>query len=332
MKENTTARKITIILLLTAAIAASVFYGKTLAGKSEHHNRRISYLEEKKDNAKDLIAAANSAAFLISLLPEDTATPNANQIADIGKDFLIILSALTAEQYLLGITGQVAFVYLIPIGLVLAIISMLIRRLGWMRRLTYTLLLFSIALYSVIPLSIFIAGTIDDTYQKTVNATIEATQELEKEYQLSGFPYDETEGSTEVETEWPAETEKEKTLFGSLKDKVFGAGEAVSETVGTAVQSTQDFFSGAADTITSIPGLGADTRELARQYMEAFVIMLVTTCVIPLLTMLTMALLLHLVCGIDFNMPQEQYRSFAVKNEPLKTEDHDESGSDLNRP
>jgi hypothetical protein len=201
-----------------------------------------------------------------------------------------------------------------------------------MRRLTYTLLLFSIALYSVIPLSIFIAGTIDDTYQKTVNATIEATQELEKEYHLSGFPYDETEGSTEVETEWPAETEKEKTLFGSLKDKVFGAGEAVSETVGTAVQSTQDFFSGAADTITSIPGLGADTRELARQYMEAFVIMLVTTCVIPLLTMLTMALLLHLVCGIDFNMPQEQYRSFAVKNEPLKTEDHGESGSDLNRP
>jgi hypothetical protein len=48
--------------------------------------------------------------------------------------------------------------------------------------------------------------------------------------------------------------------------------------------------------------------------------------------MLTMALLLHLVCGIDFNMPQEQYRSFAVKNEPLKTEDHGESGSDLNRP
>lgn len=180
MKENTTVRKITVILLLIAAITASVLYGKKLAGRSEHHNRRISYLEEKKDNAKDLIAAANSAAFLISLLPEDTATPNANQIADIGKDFLIILSALTAEQYLLGITGQVAFVYLIPIGLVLAIISMLIRRLGWMRRLTYTLLLFSIALYSVIPLSIFIAGTIDDTYQKTVNATIEATRNWRK--------------------------------------------------------------------------------------------------------------------------------------------------------
>ena len=332
MKENTTARKITIILLLTAAIVASVFYGKTLAGKSEHHNRRISYLEEKKDNAKDLIAAASSAAFMISLLPEDAATPNANQIADIGKDFLIILSALTAEQYLLGITGQVAFAYLIPIGLVLAIISVLIRRLRWMRRLTYILLLFSIALYSVIPLSILISGTIDDTYRKTVNATIEATQELEKEYHLASFPYDETEGITEAETEWPAETEAEKSLFGSMKDKVFGAGEAVSETVGSAVESTQNFFSGAANTITNIPELAEEARELARQYMEAFVIMLVTTCVIPFLTMLTMALLLHLVCGIDFNMPQEQYRSFAVKNEPLKTEDHGESGSDLNRP
>lgn len=313
MKEKTIIRKLTIILLLIAALTASVLYGKNLAGANKYHNRRISYLEEKRDNAKDLIAAASSAAFMISLLPEDTATPNANQIADIGKDFLIILSALTAEQYLLAITGRAAFIYLIPAGLVLAVISVLIRRLRWMRRLTYILLLFSIALYSVIPLSILIAGTIDDTYQKTVNATIEATQELEKEYHLAGIAYDETEGATESETEWMEETEEEKSLFSSLKDTVFGAGEAVNETVGGAVQSTQDFFSGAADTITSFPEMADETRELARQYMEAFVIMLVTTCVIPLMTMLTLALLIHLVCGIDFNMPQETEGRSAAK-------------------
>ena len=58
MKENTTVRKITVILLLIAAITASVLYGKKLAGRSEHHNRRISYLEEKKE--RELIRRMSS--------------------------------------------------------------------------------------------------------------------------------------------------------------------------------------------------------------------------------------------------------------------------------
>ena len=301
MKERSIVRKVIIVLLLMAALAASVFYGKNTAGDNQYHNRRISYLEEKRDNAKDLIAAASSAAFMISLLPEDTATPNANQIADIGKDFLIILSALTAEQYLLAITGRAAFICLIPIGLVIGMISVLVRRLRWTRRLTYVFILFGIVLYAAIPLSILIAGTIDDAYQDTVETTIQATQNLEMEYHLAGIGLDETEGFTELQTEQEKESEEEKSLFSSLKDTVFGAGEAVSETVGTAVQDTQDFITGAKDTIENLPEMVEKTRELARQYMEAFVIMLVTTCVIPILTILALAFLLHLICGLDFD-------------------------------
>ena len=101
-----------------------------MASSSKFHADRIAYLEEKRDNAKALIGGANVTAFLISMIPDDTATPNANQIASIGKDFLIILSALTAEQYMNAFVIMLVTTCIIPILTLLATVWMINLILG----------------------------------------------------------------------------------------------------------------------------------------------------------------------------------------------------------
>ena len=125
-----TARKAAIILILAIFIAVSIIFGRTVASSSKFHADRIAYLEEKRDNAKALIGGANVTAFLISMIPDDTATPNANQIASIGKDFLIILSALTAEQYMNAFVIMLVTTCIIPILTLLATVWMINLILG----------------------------------------------------------------------------------------------------------------------------------------------------------------------------------------------------------
>ena len=88
--DEKSARKAVVILVLAILIAVSIIFGRTVASSSKFHADRIAYLEEKRDNAKALIGGANVTAFLISMIPDDTATPNANQIASIGKAFFLL--------------------------------------------------------------------------------------------------------------------------------------------------------------------------------------------------------------------------------------------------
>ena len=112
-----TKKKAAIVILFAMLIAASILFGNKVASSSRHHSERITYLKEKEENARDLIAGANATAFLISMIPEDTATPNANQIAAIGKDYLIVLSAITAERYMLTIRGGYVALLMLGLGL-----------------------------------------------------------------------------------------------------------------------------------------------------------------------------------------------------------------------
>ena len=286
------ARKTAVILVLAILIAVSIIFGRTVASSSKFHADRIAYLEEKRDNAKALIGGANVTAFLISMIPDDTATPNANQIASIGKDFLIILSALTAEQYMLTITGYLSFCWIIPIALGLLILYNWYGSRHW-GQIGRKLLVFGFTLFLSVPLSIKISGLIEGTYQETVNATLQASQELKDD-----FHYDETV-ETETETVKENEPQDEKSWLDSVTDTIAGAGAAVGDAVGDVAEGAKDVFGSTVDFIQTIPGLPKKAADLADQYMNAFVIMLVTTCIIPILTLLATVWMINLILGTD---------------------------------
>ena len=292
-----TKKKAAIVILLAMLIAASILFGNKVASSSRHHSERITYLKEKEENARDLIAGANATAFLISMIPEDTATPNANQIAAIGKDYLIVLSAITAERYMLTITGYLSFCWIIPIALAAIMIYILTAGRQW-GQLGSKLLLFGIVLYLVVPLSIKVSGLVDETYQKTIQETLQASEELKED-----FHYDEKAGTPETEapeTEAPEKAEEE-SWFDAVADTITGAGEAVGETIGDIADGAVEVFDGAVDLSQQVPDLPQKASELAGRYVDAFVIMLVTTCIIPILTLLGIIWATNLILSINFS-------------------------------
>ena len=294
-------RKRVLIIVCAVAIAASFLFGRTVASSARHHSKQIQYLEEKQNNAKALIGGASVTAFLISMIPDDTATPNASQIAGIGKDFLIVLAALTAEQYMLTITGLISFSIIIPFGLLLLIIALASGGQGG--KLGVKLLIFGFALYVAVPLSLKVSGLIEDTYQETVNATLNASEELKKDFQY--------EEAIETEAEAMPETEvqKEQSWFDSVTGTIAGAGAAVGDAVGSVAQGTKDVVDSAVGFVKSVPGLPKKAADLANHYVDAFVIMLVTTCIIPILTLMGVVWMANLIIGTDFKFGDRAGRS-----------------------
>ena len=97
---------------------------------------------------------------------------------------LIVLAAVTAEQYMLTITGFIAFCIIIPIGLFLLLLYLIFKGDTW-KQLGVKLCIFGLVLYSIVPVSIRISGLIEDTYQETVNETLKASEELKQEFDLA---------------------------------------------------------------------------------------------------------------------------------------------------
>ena len=158
------------------------------------------------------------------------------------------------------------------------------------------LLVFGIALYYAVPISIKVSGLIEDTYQETVNSTLQASQELKDD-----FHYVET-SETETETTAEMETEPDKTWLASVTDTIAGAGEAVGDAVGSAAEGAKNAFGSAVDFIEKVPGLPKKAADLANRYVDAFVIMLVTTCIIPVLTLLATVWMINLILGTDLKI------------------------------
>ena len=177
--ENSSLRiRIISILVLGALIGVSIWFGCALASSESFHHKDIVYLEEKQSNAKALSASASTASVLISLLPQDTATPLANQISNVGRDFMIILSALSTERYLLTITGRATFCWLIPIGLGLVILFVLLRRKLFLQ-IGLKLAIAGCVIYMLVPVTLRITRMIDSSYEEVVGTSLEQSKEIQ---------------------------------------------------------------------------------------------------------------------------------------------------------
>ena len=299
MAKKNTGLTVLWAILLIALIAVSFAFGQKVASSPAHHAKRIDYLEEKQNNAKALIGAASATAVLISLTPDDWATPNANQIADVGKDFLIVLAAVTAEQYMLTITGFIAFCIIIPIGLTMLLLYLIFKGDTW-KQLGVKLCIFGLVLYSIVPVSIRISGLIEDTYQETINETLEASEELQQELGQAEAEI-ETEGLDYSEFEDDEEIEAKRSWIESVTGTISDAGNAVGETISGAAEGAKKAVGSVVGAVQSIPDLPQKAASLVNRFIDAFVVMLVTTCVLPVLTMLGAVWVVNLVLGTDFS-------------------------------
>ena len=279
------------LLLITAPLVLALFSFFVLAKTTssvDFHKANIESLENKKDKVMELTAASAAASAAITLIPGDVATPIASELADLSSKFVIVICAIYVEKYLLTITGYVTFAILIPISCIIFSIGALLMRPP-MFRTSFRIGLLGLAFFFVIPASLGISRMIENTYHESIEATIESATQTAEEIEAENESIAESapaENESIVESA-PAETESEPEkpsefteTIGSWLNSVTESGRELTENITNSVNQSTEAF-----------------RQLFNNMLEAFAVMLVTSCVIPILVLLLFVWMVKLIIG-----------------------------------
>ena len=252
--------KITVLVLLAVCAVLSFFPAANRAAAPETHRETIQAIDDKIETVLKLAATSTVASAGISAIPGDTATPIAEKLADFSEYFLLILSVLFAEKYLLTVIGAGAFKILIPAACLLAAIGLFWNPKG-MRSLALKLAVAGFALYLIIPLSIQVSEMIYDSYQVSIDDTIASAEAFS----------DET-------AELAEKTEEKQGLIGSI-----------SSAISSLTENAENLTDRAA--------------EILNQFIETLAVMIVTSCVIPILVLLFFLWIVKLITGVEISPP-----------------------------
>ena len=210
---------------------------------------------------QETVLELTAASAAITLLPGDTATPIAEKLADLSGYFLIVLCAIFLEKYLLTITSYVSFTILIPAACALGIAALFSEKLrAALGKLAWHLLLFALAIAFAIPAGVKVSSMIEDTYRASIEETIANTEQTTEDIQSA------TSGETD-----DGEKSGLSGLFSKVTEGITGAATAAVEQLKTVLN----------------------------RFIEALTVMLVTSCLIPILVLLFFAWLVKLMLGIE---------------------------------
>lgn len=289
---------ITAAVLLLVAILSITVVGKYVSAP-ENHQKTIASLDEKKQTVMELTAASTVTSALITLLPGDTATPIAEKMADVSGYLLVVLCAIYLEKYLVTITGYVAFTYLIPIACGLWMLNLIFAN-ATVRKLAAKLAVFGLAISLVVPASVKISDLIGDTYQAQIEATIEDAKNTQNILENSDLVDD----TNATETTGIGTTEASGTVTGNVQEENNNFG-SVSNIFGWA----KDAISSAKDSVANVvENVTISTEELVQKvenslnhFIEAVAVMIITSCVIPMLVLLLFFWMVKIVLDVDLS-------------------------------
>lgn len=254
---NTISKK-TIVVIISLIIAfLSIFVLSDYASSPKSHKKTIASLDDKKTTVMELAAASTAASAAITLIPGDAATPIAEKLADLSSYFLLVLCAIYLEKYLVTITGYATFTILIPAACILFSVSVFSKSNAW-RNLAKKLGVFGLAIVLVIPASVKVADMIEQTYNSSIEKTMEDAKQITEDVKES--------------------TKKEKE--GVLSGIVSGVKDGVAE-------------------------ISSKIENVLNNFIEALAVMIVTSCVIPIVVLLFFAWLVKSILGVNINLPKK---------------------------
>lgn len=249
-----------VALVLVAVIFALPI--ASLASDQANHTATYASIDDKVSTVLKLTATSTVVSAGISAIPGDTATPIANKLADFTEYFLLILCVLYAEKYLLTILGLAAFRFLVPLACLLGIWA-LYRNSPVVRQLSIKLVLFALAIFFAVPVSIRVSDMIYATFQQSIETTITDAEEFS------------------VRTEGLTEAGEDKGIIASILS-------GLKETTATLTDRASAIMNG---------------------FVESMAVMIVTSCIIPLLVLLFFLWVIKLLTGIDIPLaPPQRHR------------------------
>lgn len=276
--ENEKQKKILFALIPIVIALLSFFVIARFTSSTEFNAKTIQSLDDKKTTVMELAAASIAASAAITLIPGDVGTPIANKLADLSSYFLIVLCAIYLEKYLVTITGYAAFKILVPIACVF-FSGYLLWRKEILRVVAQKFLLFGLAVYLVIPASVKVADMIETTYASSIESTIETAKQTT----------DEIESETGESGQVDDKSSNEKSQSDSDSDSKENAG---------------GFFSGLFNKVQEgVSTATANVENVLNNFIEALAILLVTSCLIPILVLIFFVWLVKMLLGLNIDIP-----------------------------
>lgn len=276
--ENEKQKKILFALIPIVIALLSFFVIARFTSSTEFNAKTIQSLDDKKTTVMELAAASTAASAAITLIPGDVGTPIANKLADLSSYFLIVLCAIYLEKYLVTITGYAAFKILVPIACVF-FSGYLLWRKEILRVVAQKFLLFGLAVYLVIPASVKVADMIEITYASSIESTIETAKQTT----------DEIESETGESGQVDDKSSNEKSQSDSDSDSKENAG---------------GFFSGLFNKVQEgVSTATANVENVLNNFIEALAILLVTSCLIPILVLIFFVWLVKMLLGLNIDIP-----------------------------
>ena len=276
--ENEKQKKILFALIPIVIALQSFFVIARFTSSTEFNAKTIQSLDDKKTTVMELAAASTAASAAITLIPGDVGTPIANKLADLSSYFLIVLCAIYLEKYLVTITGYAAFKILVPIACVF-FSGYLLWRKEILRVVAQKFLLFGLAVYLVIPASVKVADMIETTYASSIESTIETAKQTT----------DEIESETGESGQVDDKRSNEKSQSDSDSDSKENAG---------------GFFSGLFNKVQEgVSTATANVENVLNNFIEALAILLVTSCLIPILVLIFFVWLVKMLLGLNIDIP-----------------------------
>lgn len=253
-KDRSLGIKLVCLILLAALAALSVGYVSPYASSAQFHSDSIATLEEQKQTAMSLTATVTAASYAVSSLPNDTATPIAEQLADLTGPLLVIVCVIYLEKFLLTTTGFVSFSILIPLSCLLFGIN-LFRPGETLRGWAIKVLIFAFLLFAMVPAGVTITNLVQETFQESINQTFATAEQFTDEVEV-------------------AQEQDANALVQFF------------EGIGQSVAKLFDMAKNVLSTLT-----------------DAIAVLLITTCAIPLLTLLFFIWVVRILFGLQIKLP-----------------------------
>ena len=245
---------IVAILALTIILSCTVVGNKLTDPASYTHT--IETLDQNRSTVLALSAASAAASAAVSALPDDICSPLAQEISEFSTWFLLILSVIYLEKYLLTIFGFAACYILIPVGCGALLIHSFFPQ-GFLQSVGTKLLAFGAALLLVIPSSVWVADQINLIYAKSIEITIESA--------------------------------------GAVSDNLIGEISGEGEENTSVIDEAKEILG---DLSGSVAGVIEQFKNVINRFIEATAVMIVTTCLIPILVILFFAWLVKILFDI----------------------------------
>ncbi len=265
--ERPLKEKAIIAAVLAAVALVSLIVFANIASNPETYTGIIGTLDEKKGNVMVLATTTTAASAAISALPNDMGTPIADKLVDFSSYFMVILAVIYLEKFLLTTLGFLGFGILIPVACALFAVAVFLRRGTLTRvnlqRLGTKLAAFGLALALVVPVSVWLTDNVDATFDESLAAASAAAQEA----------------TEQLEENTQEQTQEDQGLLG-------GIASAVQEGWNGLTQGAQQ----------ALDSLGQQLNTM----IDTLAVMIVTSCLIPLLVLILFLQLVKIITGLDF--------------------------------